>query len=170
MTAVTAALVFVATWLIKIPVPVSGGAYLNFGDAAIFVCAYILGGPLAALSAGLGSALADIAAGTAVYAVPTLLIKALMALIVGLMTGSQKFVPYIAGCIAAGAVMVFGYAVFEWVFFGRAYAAATLPFNVVQWAGSVLVAAVLYRGARRLSAMLGLRAVRRAPQPQPAQR
>lgn len=160
-------MIFVVTWLVKIPVPVSGGAYLNFGDSVIDVCAFVLGGPLAAVSAGLGSALADVAAGSAVYALPTFIIKALMGLLVGAMTSTQKLLPYCLACAAAGAVMVGGYALFEWFFFGAAYAAATLPFNLIQWCGSMLVAVVLYRGARRLSSMLGMRA-HTAPLPQPA--
>lgn len=166
MTSVAAALVFVVTWLIKIPVPVSGGAYLNLGDSVIFVCAYILGGPLAAVSAGIGSAAADVAAGAAVYVLPTFVIKALTGLVAGALTASQKFGSYLFGCILGGAVMVAGYAAFEWGLFGAAYTAATLPFNLIQWCGSVLAAAALYRGARRLSSILGLR-VRRSPEPQP---
>lgn len=164
-----AALVFLATLLIKIPVPGSGGAYLNFGDAVIYACAFILGGPLGAAAAGIGSGLADIVAGSAVYALSTVIIKCAMGLIVGAMTVSQRFVSYCFACTMAGAVMVGGYALLEWYFFGGAYAAATLPFNLFQWFGSVLVALVLYRGIRRLSSTLGLRTPG-ALVPEPARR
>lgn len=156
--AVMAALIFVVTWTVRIPVPISGGAYVNFGDAVIDVCAFILGGPLAAISAGLGSALADVAAGSAVYAPATLVIKACMALVAGWITTRQTFGRYAVGCIAAGAVMVGGYALFEFFFFGETYAAASIPFNCIQWAGSVLVALVLFKAARQLSAHFGFRA------------
>lgn len=156
-SAVSAALIFVVTWTVKIPVPVSGGAYLNFGDTVIYVCSFVLGLPGAALSAGIGSVLADIAGGAAVYALPTFIIKALMGFIAAAMTTSRRFLSYLAACAVSGACMVAGYAVFEWLFFGAATAAAALPFNLLQWGAGVAAAAVLYNAANRLSRVLGLR-------------
>lgn len=156
-TAVMAALIFVVTWLIKIPVPVSGGAYLNFGDSVIYMCAYILGGPLGAACAGVGSALADLAGGAAVYALPTLAIKALMALVAGAITKKQTFGRYAIACVTGGAIMVAGYYGFELAFFGTVYATTSLPFNLIQWVGSVLVALALYQAVKRISVHYGFR-------------
>lgn len=158
-TAVSAAVVFVVTWLVKIPLPVSGGAYLNFGDAAIFFCAFVLGGPWAAASAGIGSALADLVGGAPLYAVPTFVIKFLMGLTAGALNSSQRFMPYLVSCVVGSAIMICGYAAFEWGAFGSALATAVLPFNLIQAVGSVLVAAVLFRAAHRLSSALGLRSL-----------
>lgn len=155
--AVMAALIFVITWLVHIPIPVSGGAYLNFGDAAVCVCAYIVGGPLGALSAGCGSALADIVGGAPAYVLPTFLIKAAMGLIVGVITTRPAFLFYLAACVTSGAVMAGGYYLFEYAAFGPAYAVSALPFNCIQWAGCVLIAVVLFRPARRLAATGGFR-------------
>lgn len=159
--ALMTALVFVVTWLIRVPVPVSGGAYLNLGDTAIFLCVYAAGGPLAAVAAAAGSALADIAAGAAVYAAPTALIKAAMALAAAGFMARRSFGWYLVGCTAGGAVMTAGYALFEVLFFDPAYALASLPFNLIQWGGSVLAAAVLYEAARRLPRMAVSRGERR---------
>ncbi|HBU13081.1 MAG TPA: hypothetical protein DEB31_10295, partial [Clostridiales bacterium] len=53
--AVMAALIFVVTWLVRIPVAPGYAAYFNFGDVVIYSCAYILGGPLAMAAAAAGS-------------------------------------------------------------------------------------------------------------------
>lgn len=76
------ALVFVMTIIIRIPSPTGG--YINIGDCAVLTAGIILGPVYGALAAGIGSAISDIVAGAAIYAPGTLIIKALMALVVGL--------------------------------------------------------------------------------------
>ena len=70
MSAMMAAVVCVSTMVVKVPVQATGG-YINFGDAAVIICGVILGGRYGSLSAGTGSALADIFSGYAVYAPAT---------------------------------------------------------------------------------------------------
>lgn len=77
-----AALAFLATAFIAVPSPFTGG-YIHFGDAIVLSCGVVLGKRNGALAAGIGSALADIALGYASWALPTFIIKALLAFIVG---------------------------------------------------------------------------------------
>ncbi len=65
-TALTALFTFIIP--IKVPLPGAGAAYIHPGDCVIFVSAYILGGPWAILASAIGSGLADIIVGAAVYA------------------------------------------------------------------------------------------------------
>jgi predicted membrane protein len=88
LCAVMAALLFVLTFLIRIPILASGG-YIHIGDTIIYLCGYILGGYLGAAIAGIGSALADLAAGAVIYILPTFVIKALMGFMVGLIAYKQ---------------------------------------------------------------------------------
>ena len=81
-TGVFIALVFALTIVIHVPSPTGG--YINIGDAAVLTAGIILGPVYGAIAAGLGSAISDIVAGAAIYAPGTLIIKALMALVVGL--------------------------------------------------------------------------------------
>jgi len=74
-----AALVCVATMLIKIPSPLKG--YINLGDGIVLLAAWILPLPYGMAAAGLGSALADLFSGYVVYAPATFIIKALMAVV-----------------------------------------------------------------------------------------
>jgi uncharacterized membrane protein len=142
-----AAFIFVITWVVRVPLPFAPGGYLNLGDVPIYLTAWIMGGPYAAVAAALGSALADLI-GFPLYALPTAIIKGSMALIVGFLTlknrGRARFV---IGCVIAGAVMVAGYAIFETVFlfsFDFRLAVAGIAQNTIQWAGCVIIAALLY--------------------------
>lgn len=76
------ALVFATTFSIKIPIPFTQG-YIHAGDSMIFITAILLGWKYGALTGGIGSALADLLGGYANWALPTLIIKALMGAIVG---------------------------------------------------------------------------------------
>lgn len=142
--ALMSAMVFVVTWMIRIPLPFLSGGYLNFGDVMIYICAYLLGGPQASIAAAVGSGLADLAAGAAVYILPTFIIKGIMGFLAGVISRKQNFRNYMISCVAGGAFMTAGYAVFEYLFFDAAYALAALPFNTMQWAASVIIAAVTY--------------------------
>lgn len=81
-TSLMIALVCVATMSIRIPVPFTNG-YIHAGDSVIFVAAIILGWKNGAIAAGVGSGLADLLGGYAHWVLPTLIIKAIMAAIVG---------------------------------------------------------------------------------------
>ena len=88
-TAVMMALVCIATSIIKIPTPFTSG-YIHLGDSMIFLSVAILGWGYGALAAGIGSMLADILGGYAVWALPTLIIKSLMAIIMGIALNSTS--------------------------------------------------------------------------------
>jgi uncharacterized membrane protein len=148
LCAVMAALLFVLTFLIRIPILASGG-YIHMGDTIIYLCGYILGGSLGATIAGIGSALADLAAGAVIYILPTFVIKALMGFMVGLIAYKKtkvSFLRFTVACLTAGAWMVTGYFIFEAAMFDLAYGLSALPFNVVQYLVNV-VCAVLLKGA-----------------------
>lgn len=61
LAALFAALEFVVTYLISFPIPIIQGAYVNAGDTVLYLGACYIGGIWSALSAGIGSMLADIA-------------------------------------------------------------------------------------------------------------
>ncbi|SMC87567.1 ECF transporter S component [Papillibacter cinnamivorans] len=155
-SAIAAAIVFLVTWIVKLPVPGTSGAYLNFGDVVITMTAFLLGGPAAAASAAVGSCLADIAVGSAVYAVPTFFIKGLMALACGAVSRKKTARGYILSGFVGGAIMTAGYGLFEIFFFGTAYAAVSLPFNLIQWFAGAAAAAVLLPAVRRLEKGISL--------------
>jgi len=151
LTAITSALIFVVTWLIRIPVPLPiAGAYVNVGDAIIFGTALIIGGPAAGLAAAVGSMLADMMAGVWVYAFTTFIIKGAMGYICAKICQTPSFSRFAVACLAGGAIMVVGYAGFEYSAFGSAYMLTSLPFNCLQWVGSLIIALVLYKPFMRV--------------------
>jgi uncharacterized membrane protein len=140
--AIAAAIIFVATWVFKIPIPGTQG-YVNLGDSMIYFSAGLLG-PYAAAAAAIGSAIADLAGGSVVYIPATIIVKGLMGLVVGLVIKKGSFAPYAVACIIAGAIMTVGYALFELLVFGFAYTVTAIPYNLAQWGVNVIVAIALY--------------------------
>lgn len=77
-----AALTFISTSILAFPIAFTNG-YIHLGDGFVLSCGVVLGKRNGALAAGIGSALADIYLGYASWALPTFIIKALMAYMVG---------------------------------------------------------------------------------------
>lgn len=137
LSAMMACLVMVATFAIRIPSPFTQG-YVHLGDAMVFMSVMVLGRGKGAVAAGIGSALADVLGGYAAYAPWTLIIKAAMAYVMGLIP--NKYI----GMVAGGLVMVAGYAVVDGIFAGNLMSGFLgAPFNVGQFVVGMVLASVL---------------------------
>ncbi len=155
VSGIMAALIFVFTALVHIPVPGNtSGAYMNIGDSVIYCSGMLVGAPWAAAASGIGSMLADILLGGGIYIPATLVIKALMGLVCALLMKKAGLPKFILACVLGGAIMVAGYGIFEWVAFGWTYAVGTLVFNLIQWAAGVAVAVALYYPVNRTKGLL----------------
>ena len=130
MAGVMAALVFVMTYVPKVPVPVTGG-YVHLGDGAIFLSVLLLG-PLGIPAAAICSGLADVLGGYLVYALPTMLIKAAVALIAWKGWKEGSWFRAVIAFLLAETVMVAGYFAFEAVMYGTAAAWAAVGPNCIQ--------------------------------------
>ena len=86
LTALFTAIVFVMTFVPKIPIPLG---YAHLGDAAVLLAVVLLGRKQGAVAGAVGSALADLIGGFALWIVPTLLIKYIMAWIFGILYKSN---------------------------------------------------------------------------------
>jgi len=118
---------------IKPPIPTFNG-YIHFGDGMIFLAALILG-PISAIAAGIGSALADVLLGYGIYAPATFFIKALMALVVVFLIkkDGKHIIWNIIVFILAELVMIGGYFCYDSILLGGfALAFAGVGFNAVQ--------------------------------------
>ena len=136
LAALMAALCTLLTLVIRIPSPMGG--YLNLGDCAVLLSAWLLGPAAGAAAAGLGSALADLL-GYPLYAPGTLVIKALMAAAAGWLFRSltRRNVPLTGAGLVSGvvaeAIMAGGYFLFEcWVLGMGPAVVVNLPANLVQ--------------------------------------
>ena len=157
ITALMAAMVCVATMIIKIPSPMKG--YLNIGDCIVLLCGWLLSPGYGFVAAGLGSALADMFSGYITYAPATFLIKGSMALIAfacfKLMNKRLGRLPsQIIGAVLAEIVMVFWYFVFEGFMYGFVPSAVNIPANAVQGAAGLILGIILVKVFERLKITL----------------
>ena len=146
--ALLAAIVAAATMLIKLPVPATGG-YVHPGDGAIFLSACLMG-PWAAVPAALGSALADILGGYAVYAIPTALIKGAMGWIAGRLIAEKRTIRNALVFVLCELVMVAGYFTFEWMMYGAGAAIGAVVPNLIQGAAGVVLGVFMLGAGRAL--------------------
>lgn len=154
LTAVFAALCFVGTFVIVLPLP---NGYFNVGDVFVLLAGWCLGPLYGSVAAGLGSALADIVSGFAIYVPATFLIKALDALVAYLVWAFLKkfflserldFLPRLFSAIVGESIMLGGYFLFESLLYGVAGAIPAVVGNLFQGgictAVAVLLLSVLY--------------------------
>lgn len=145
LCAVFAALTCLATLVIQIPSPLSG--FMNLGDALVLTSAVLLGPLYGTAAAGIGSCLADILSGYAVYAPATLVIKSLMALVFCLLLHvirRPRLLAALVGAVAAESVMVFGYFAYDAFFLGFGMGAAVgIPANLIQAVLGIVIAMFL---------------------------
>ena len=83
LAALFAALCTIMTLVIQVPSPMQG--YVNLGDCAVLLSAWVLGPLYGGAAAGVGSMLADLLSGYAHYAPGTFAIKLAMAVVAALL-------------------------------------------------------------------------------------
>lgn len=145
--AVSAALICIATFIIKFPLPVG---YVNFGDGVIIALSNVLGFG-GAIAAAIGSGLADLIAGYPVYIPATAIIKALVALIIFLPQKSAlQGKKLILRSMIAELVMVLGYFLYESIIYNVAAASSSILGNTVQGVFAVALGYILYNAIKKI--------------------
>lgn len=148
LSSLLAALVCVATMIIKFPSPFKG--YVNIGDCVVLLAGWILSPFYGFLAAGIGSALADIFSGYAVYAPATFIIKGIMAIIACLLykplqkKGAKLSSALISG-LASEMVMIVGYFLFEGFIYGFAPSTVNIFPNAFQGVLSLVLGIALIK-------------------------
>ena len=132
-SAVFAAMIAALTFFVKIPV---GNGYIHIGDSVIYIAACVLPAPYAMAAAGIGGALSDALGGYAAYIIPTFIIKALITLPYTSKKNTVLIKRNVFMVIPAGVISVGGYFAAAWFLYGGAGAAAGLPGDIIQAAGS----------------------------------
>ncbi len=132
-----ASLTCVATMIIKIPSPIGG--YMNLGDSIVLLSGWLLG-PYGIAAAAVGSCLADIFSGFAIYAPVTFVIKGLMAFIAHKMK-KKIFI----GALIAELIMAVGYYVFDGFMYEFYASLANIPMNLIQGALGIIVGVILLK-------------------------
>ena len=138
LTAAFATLCCIGTLVITIPLPTG---YFNVGDVFVLLAGWFLGPLYGSIAAALGSALADVISGFAIYAPATFFIKGGIALLawflyrVGkrvLSANGWDFIPRAFAAIFAESFMVGGYFLWELMLYGFGGATVAVIGNVLQ--------------------------------------
>lgn len=128
-TSLFAALACIGTF-IAVPLPIG---YFNLGDIFVLSAGFFLGPLWGAIAAGIGSALADLFMGYAIYAPATFVIKAAVAavaaLLIALFTKLIKkekwlYIMWLVCALIAECIMVGGYFLYESLVLGYGLGAA----------------------------------------------
>lgn len=149
LTGLMAAIVAVFTAFIKFNTGINNG-YLHFGDSMIYLAGCILG-PYGIISSAIGGAIADILAGSAMWAIPTAIIKTCNCVV--FVIASHFYIkkkPFrivnaytVPMVVASGLITIFGYLLAESLMYSFASAWTSVPFSCVQAAGSAVIFIVL---------------------------
>ena len=147
LAALFAALCTIMTMVIQVPSPVQG--YVNLGDCAVLLAAWVLGPLYGGAAAGVGSMLADLLTGYAHYAPGTFAVKLAMAVAAGLLfrrlqrrrTPRLVLSQAVSGLVAE-TIMVAGYFAYECILYSFASALAGVPANAIQACSGIIIGAV----------------------------
>ena len=147
--AVLAALIYVATAFLSVPLP--GNGYGNFGDCFVLLAALLLGPVYGGLAAGIGSALSDLFLGYGLYAPATFVIKGLMAVLAALLFRALRgklikndIISMSLCAVLAETVMVLGYFIFELAMFGAGVALPDIAGNLLQGCVGAVSGTLIY--------------------------
>jgi len=158
-TAILAALVFVVTRFIQIPIPLG---YFNIGNTVILSGCLLLPFPYGVLAAAIGSALADLTS-FPVYTIPTLIIKAVFPIIFYWICGrirrsEIKNSSYPRSLIAAAIstlIPLFGYTLTGMILYGGfAAGLAQFPGLVLEYVANLILFAALYYPVIRIKGIV----------------
>lgn len=143
--AMMAAIIFVCTYTLKVPIAVTGG-YTHLGDCAIFIGVMILGRKYGAAAAAVGASLADLLGGFLIWVIPTFVIKGAMAFLMG--TIVEQILPgkrgnWLIGAVLGGIWQIFAYQLVKVVLISPAAALATIPTITTQTVAGIVIAAVV---------------------------
>ena len=149
LSSIFASIICVVTMVLKIPAP--KGGYFNLGDAAVLLAGYSLPPVFGFFAAGLGSSLADVFSGFAVYAPVTFIIKGVMAFIVQKASCKKTDSIFLktAPLALAETIMVMGYYLFEGFLYGFLPSLANIPLNLSQGALCLVIGLFLIRALEK---------------------
>ena len=146
VSALMAALTYVATMVIRIPSPMDG--YVNLGDCFVLLSGWLLGPWYGGAAAGIGSMLTDLLSGYGYYAPGTCVIKGLDALVAALIfkaMGRTSVAAIVSGVVGE-IIMVVGYFGYAALLLGKGIgAAASIPGNLVQAAMGLVFGFILLK-------------------------
>jgi uncharacterized membrane protein len=150
-TALFTALVFLGVFIFKFPILFG---YIHLGDSMIFLAVLMIGGKRAAFAGGVGAALADLVSGYAIWIVPTLICKALLALCMGLIIEKQIFrlvgkPAWFVGGTIGGIIQSIGYMLASYILYGKSAVIVAIPSLAFQTSAGIVIAFIIAAALQR---------------------
>ena len=146
-SAIFTAIILFSTLFVKFSTGLGEG-YIHFGDCFIYLSACILPFPYCLIAGAIGGALADILGGFAIWAIPTAIIKILIALPFALVCKKEKsekilnkrttLMPMVSGIIT-----ILGYFIAECILYSIASATLSIIGNTTQAVASGILFYIL---------------------------
>ena len=146
ITAILAALVFVATVFINIKLPIGQGGLIHLGTAMLFIAAILFGPKKGGLAGAIGMGLFDLVGGWLIWAPTTIIARALQGIIVGKIAWSNGHKGdhiglNILGALISMPVMIGIYYIGQAIMFNSWVAPlASIPGDIIQNAVGLLIA------------------------------
>lgn len=142
ISALFAALTFVATMVIQIKLTANG--FVNIGDCMVIASGIFLGPVYGVLAGAIGSMLADVVSSYFIYAPATFVIKAIMAFLASVISKNRGTFAVVIASFVAEIIMVLGYFVYEIIILGLPSALLGMPGNLLQAGFGLVCSIVLY--------------------------
>lgn len=162
LVAVMAALTTAVTFLVRIPTVATEG-YINPGDAVLMYSGVVFGPTAGFIVGGVGSCLADLAAGYAHWALPTLFIKGFEGMLSGLLfrlflrLKLKRMISAVLSVVPSAIIMAAGYLFASAIMKGSfAVAVADLPGNCLQGLFGVAVSMLLLGATAKIPVFASL--------------
>ena len=124
LLALLIAIVFVATYLVQIPMPFSQGGLIHVGDVAFMAIALLFGARIGALAGGLGMGLFDLLSPYSIWAPFTLVIRLAMGWVIGRISHGRasrgrNFKKNVLALLVTLPILIGGYYVAEALIYGN---------------------------------------------------
>ena len=144
LTGLMAALIFIGTFFFKIPSPFG---YNHFGDGFMLLTVFMLGYKKGAFAGAIGAGLADLIGGYTVWVLPTIVIKSMGALFIGLVKVKRGKINKIMRYVGVGVGAIFHICAYTFVrifLYGISAALVALPGLIFQTVSGVVIFVALY--------------------------
>lgn len=158
-TALMAALVFLGTYILKIPT-LSG--YVHLGDCMILLTVALFGIKKGALAGAIGAGLADLAGGFVYWVLPTLAIKCMWALVAGVImykVMKGKRFGFVIGSVTGGVLQTIAYTLIRAFLYGSYTAIVEIPALAFQTLAGIVLSLVIYKMLEKSGAVAKINAM-----------
>lgn len=149
ITALSAALIFLFTWVVRVPGPITGGL-VHMGNVPFFVASIVYGPYVGAIAGAIGMGMFDIFSGYIAWAPITVITCLIMGYVLGNVTKRFNTKNLIIGFVLMVFIKILGYYFGEVIMYKSFVAPfASIPGNIVQILLSAVVVFIIINPIRK---------------------